>query len=152
MKQANDTQDMPTGDFRIDLNGQWFHEGAPIGRKALAKLFSDRALKIDAAGKYWLQTPFEKYPVKVQDVPYVIVDYTDEGGAIEFVTNMEERVSLGPDNPLELREFEGQMLPYIDVRDGLYARLGRNVYHALVQKYGAAIESRGAVFPLGEAE
>lgn len=150
MNHPKHTQDMGAADFRIDKGGQWFHDDAPIGRKALAKLFSDRALKRDAEGQYWLQTPFEKYPVAVEDVPYIIVDYTAEGGAIDFVTNMEDVVALGPDNPLELRDFEGQKLPYIAVRDGLYARLGRNVFHELVQHFGAHIESRGATFALGE--
>jgi uncharacterized protein len=75
-------------DFKIAYDGTWFHEGVRIQRDALAKLFSDRALKIDAEGNYWLQTPFEKYPVEVQDVPYVIVDFTEtpEGLALTPTT------------------------------------------------------------------
>ena len=67
-----------TADFKIAYDGTWYHDGAPIKREALAKLFSDRALKIDKDGKYWLQTPYEKYPVEVEDVPYVIVDYNQK--------------------------------------------------------------------------
>lgn len=150
MNRPNHTQDMANVVFYIDAQGRWYHDGAPIGRKALAKLFSDRALKCDEDGDYWLQTPYEKYPVAVADVPFIIVDFEETDAGIDFITNMEEAVALGPDHPLELREFEGQNLPYIHIRDGLYARLGRNVFYALVHKYGAHVKSRGMSFPLGE--
>lgn len=135
-------------DFRIDRNGAWYHDGAPIQRAALAQLFSDRALKIDEDGNYWLQTPFEKYPVEVEDVPYVVVDYEAKDGDIDFRTNMEEIIALGPEHPLELRGG----IPYIEVRDGLYARVARSVYYNLVEMAGTVITSRGAQFPLGSED
>jgi hypothetical protein len=122
-------------DFKIDLNGVWYHEGSPIKREALAKLFSDRALKIDKDGNYWLATPFEKYPVEVEDVPFVIVDYKDEKGALTFRTNMEETTP-------ERIEMRGE-IPYVHVRDGLYARINRAVYYNLIEEFGAGVfESR----------
>lgn len=120
-----------TADFRIDRDGQWYHDGAPIKREALAKLFSDRALKMDEDGLYWLQTPFEKYPVEVEDVPYVIVDYQREKGALTFYTNMNETTK----SPIEMRE----EIPYVEVRDGLYARINRSVYYNLIDQFGADI-------------
>lgn len=118
-------------DFRIDRNGQWYHEGAPIKREALAKLFSDRALKIDEDGNCWLSTPFEKYPVEVEDVPYVAVDYEEESGKITFRTNMDETT----DKPIEMR---GE-IPYVEVRDGLYARISRSVYYNLIDEFGPEV-------------
>ena len=133
-------------DFKIDYNGQWYHDGAPIQRDALSKLFSDRALKIDAQGLYWLQTPYEKYPVAVEDVPYVVVDYdVSDQGDIDFVTNMEERIALGPDHVLAPRGH----VPYIEVRDGLYARISRPVYYNLIEMYGEKIKSRGIEHIIG---
>ena len=120
-----------TADFRIDRDGQWYHDGAPIKREALAKLFSDRALKMDEDGLYWLQTPFEKYPVEVEDVPYVIVDYQREKGALTFYTNLNETTK----SPIEMRE----EIPYVEVRDGLYARINRSVYYNLIDQFGADI-------------
>lgn len=133
-------------DFKIARDGTWFHNGAPILREALARLFSDRALKIDSAGKYWLQTPFEKYPVEVEDVPFIIVDYEQKGDGIDLRTNMGETVELGPEHGFELRD----AIPYIEVRDGLYARLGRSVYYNLVEKFGPEVSSRGTTHKLGE--
>ncbi len=139
-------------DFKIAYDGTWFHEGVRIERHALAKLFSDKALKIDTEGNYWLQTPVEKYPVEVEDVPYVVTDFHETGAGMDFTTNMGEIVPLGPEHPLELRKDKstGDTLPYIMVRNGLYAKLGRPVYYNLVEKYGATVKSRGIAHPLGK--
>jgi hypothetical protein len=146
MSEAN-SQDI-SADFRIAYDGTWYHDGAPILREALAKLFSDRALSVDEDGRYWLKTPFEKYPVLVEDVPYIIVDYTDEDGHITMRTNMGETVTLDKNSKWELREG----IPYIEVRGGLYARIGRAVYYNLVQDFGAQLTSGGQSFPLGELD
>lgn len=139
-------------DFKIGYDGTWYHEGVRIQRHDLARLFSDKALKVDEQGQYWLQTPFEKYPVEVEDVPYVIVDFTENGGNIDLVTNMGETVPLGPDHPLELRpdRLSGDILPYVMIRGGLYARLGRPVYYNMIEKYGVAVKSRGMTHSLGK--
>lgn len=118
-------------DFSIDKNGQWYHEGDPIKREALAKLFSDRALKIDEDGNYWLATPFEKYPVEVEDVPYVVVDYEGQGSDLTFRTNMDETT----DKPIEMRGG----VPYVEVRSGLYARINRAVYYNLIEEFGTEL-------------
>lgn len=135
-----------TGDFRIAEDGTWFHNGGEIKRAALARLFATRALKVDEEGRYWLATPHEKYPVEVEDVPFVIVDYEKEGRAVVLKTNMGESVKVGPSHPLELRN----NIPYIDVRDGLYARIGRSVLYNMIEEYGAELESDGKKYKLGE--
>ena len=132
-------------DFRIDTNGQWYHDGAPIKRDALAKLFSDRALKIDGDGNYWLQTPFEKYPVIVEDVPYIAVDYELRDGVMRFRTNMDEEVELLSDTTWEIRN----EIPYVEVREGLFAKLGRSVYYNLIEEFGESFESDGRSFKNG---
>ena len=131
-------------DFRIDRDGQWYHDGAPIKRARLAKLFSDRALKVDEDGKYWLQTPYEKYAVDVEDVPYVIVGYESKGDALMLRTNMDEEITLNTESNWELREG----IPYIEIRDGLFARINRATYYNLIEEYGQSVHG----FPLGEAE
>ena len=145
------SENLPTADFKIMHDGTWYHDGAPIARAALAKLFGQRALKIDEEGRYWLQTPYEKYPIIVEDVPFVVIDYSDDNGVIALQTNMEERVDITVAHPLELRKnkVSGGMLPYIHVRDGLYARLGRSVYYAMVEEFGESLVSDGASYPLG---
>lgn len=138
--------------FKIDENGNWFHNGGAINRKALAKLFADKGLKCDEDGNYWMQSPFEKYPVDVVDVPFLIVDYDEVDDGIDLITNMEERVELGARDSLELRVYEKEdvILPYIHVRDGLCARLNRSVYYELIEKFGVEFDSRGQKQTLGE--
>lgn len=140
--------------FRIDADGKWFHNDAPINRAALARLFADKGLKIDGDGNYWMQSPFEKYPVEVEDVPFVIVDFQENEGGVDLISNMDERVEIGKDSPLELRysRMYDMKLPYVQVRDGLYARIGRSMYYALVEKFGSHLQSRGQKYPLGEMD
>ena len=134
-------------DFRIARNGTWFHDGEEIKRAALAKLFSDRALIIDDDGHYWLKTPYEQYPVEVEDVPFVIVDY-EEGKTLTLITNMDETLELKKDTAWELRDG----IPYVEVRSNLFARLGRAVLYNLIEQYGEVVVSDGQEFPLGEIE
>lgn len=137
-----------TTDFKITYDGTWYHEGAPIKREALAKLFADRALKIDEAGQYWLKTPYEQYAVDVEDVPFVVKEYAQQDNDIHFTTNMNDTVICGPDHPLELRN----NIPYIEVRNGLYARISRPVFYHLIEEFGAEITSQGMKFKLGETD
>lgn len=129
-------------DFKILRDGTWVHDGAPIKRERLAKLFSDRALRVDEEGNYWLKTPYEQYPVEVEDVPYVIVDYD----GLILRTNMAEYVELDESTKWQLRDG----IPYIEVRDGLYARIGRAVLYNMIQEFGESIQAGGKSFPLGE--
>ena len=135
-----------TTDFFIARDGTWFHDGAEMTRKAIAKLFSDRALRVDEEGIYWLQTPYEKYPVAVADVPFVIVDYIVDNSVTIMISNMDEQVRLSQDTVYELRDG----VPYVEVRDGLMARLSRAVLANLIHAHGEAFESGGRRFPLGE--
>ncbi len=131
----------PPPDFKILRDGTWFHDGAEIKRAALAKLFSDKALIIDEGGKYWLKTPFEQYAVAVEDVPFVVIDYEASDDSVTFKTNMQETVALEEGANWELRGG----VPYIEVRKGLFARIGRSVYYNLVEQFGSDVKG----FPLG---
>src|SRR5580693_2407286 len=58
-------------DIVIKKSGLWFHEGTPIGREALVRLFST-VLRKDEDGIY-LVTPVEKMKITVEDAPFVAV-------------------------------------------------------------------------------
>ena len=60
-------------DMEIQRDGTWFYEGTPIGRPALVKLFASILIRED--GKYFLVTPVEKVGIRVQDAPFVAVDF-----------------------------------------------------------------------------
>ena len=175
-KSVNSPQDRPAalgaadrlpdlcGDFnmRIDRNGTWYYQGSPIGRLALAKLFST-VLRRDDEGVYWLTTPVENGRIEVEDVPFVAVELSHQGKGrarvITFRTNLDDMVTLGPDHPLRMAPVkgEGEPAPYIVVRRNLEARLARSVYYHLVELSEPApddqtmlgVWSSGQFYPLG---
>ena len=55
-------------DLRIAKDGTWWHQGAPIQRLALVRLFST-ILRHDEDGEYYLLTPVEKWRIQVDDAP-----------------------------------------------------------------------------------
>lgn len=148
-------------DIRIARDGRWFHEGSPIGREALVRLFST-VLRLDPDG-YHLVTPGEKLRIVVEDAPFIAVRVDRIGGALRFLTNVGDEVEAGLDNSLRVNIDPGtdEPAPYLHVRRGLEARLSRPVFYELVEiaetREGAAgpqlgVWSNGAWFSLGPAE
>jgi hypothetical protein len=52
--------------MRIARDGTWFHEGSPIGRPAMVRLFST-ILRREPDGRHVLVTPVEKLDIEVED-------------------------------------------------------------------------------------
>ena len=153
-------------DIRIAADGTWFHDGGPIGRKELVRLFAGVLMR-DDAGDYWLKTPAEQARIQVEDVPFIGVELTVTGRgrdqALTLRTNVDDTVTLDADHPLHIvtNRGTGAPRPYVTVRDGLDARLTRSVYYELVDLgTGEAIDgeplfgvwSGGCFFPLGKTE
>lgn len=144
-------------DLVIRADGAWIHEGTPIGRASLVRLFS-RILRRDEDG-YVLVTPAEKLSITVEDAPFLAVDYTLTADGIEFRTNVGDTVRAGPDHPIEVRHSEtaGTLVPYIRVRGKLDARLARPAYYRLMDDANVApdgtvsVTSGGSRFVLGGA-
>lgn len=125
--------------IRIARDGTWFHDGDPIRRIELAKLFAS-VLRRDEAGDYWLVTPVERGRIVVDDVPFVAVEMTASGQGedqiLAFRTNLDEWVEAGADHPIRVaHDMEtGEPTPYIDIRKGLEARIARSVYYDMVDR------------------
>ncbi|WP_145200813.1 DUF1285 domain-containing protein [Sphingobium sp. B2] len=144
-------------DMRIARDGTWFHQGSPIGREAMVRLFST-ILRREADGSYVLVTPVEKLSIEVEDAPFVAVELKSEGEgrerALAFRLNTGDLVAAGPDNALLLRETADGPHPYLHVRAGLEALVLRSVYYELMNMAldeGAeriGLWSNGAFFPL----
>lgn len=138
-------------DIRIARDGTWFYLGTPIGRAPLVRLFAG-ILKLEG-GKYFLVTPVEKVGIRVDDAPFIAVDFRVEGAgtpdqAITFVTNVEDEVAAGPDTPIRVeRDAEtGEPAPYVMVRRGLEARIDRKSFYRLVDIGETAQHERAAWF------
>jgi len=152
-------------DIVIKRNGLWFHEGTPIGREALVRLFST-VLRKDPDGIY-LVTPVEKMKITVEDAPFVAVRVdrakNDAGGeALRFLTNVGDEVEAGPDNAIrvEMDPGTGEPSPYLHVRRGLEALIARPVFYELVEMAQEretadgpqlGVSSNGAWFAVGPA-
>lgn len=148
-------------DIVIKADGTWLHEGSPIGRPALVKLFST-VLRRDPDG-FVLVTPAEKLSITVEDAPFLAVEMASEGEgaarAIRFRTNVDEAVDAGPDHPLRFERAAADGLkPYVRVRGDLWALVARSATYDLValaeEKDGAlGVWAGGAFFviecPLG---
>jgi hypothetical protein len=158
---SDDKRPEETYGIRIARDGTWFHQGSPIGRIALAKLFAT-VLRRDDHGDYWLITPAERGRIAVEDAPFVAVELTvDNAGEdqiLSFRTNLDDWVAAGPSHPIRVADLSGEPAPYIVVRDRLEARIARAVFYELVglaterateQGIELGVWSDHVFFPLG---
>ena len=142
--------------IKIAADGLWFHDGGKIRRKALVKLFAS-VLRRDLAGVFWLETPVEKGRVEVADAPFIATRLTLQHAgttsttadpAFGFVTNVDDEVPLDAAHPIQMLPSPdgGGMRPYIEVRDGLLAKLSRPVYYELASHAVAGQDGRMGVW------
>src|SRR5665213_4469047 len=105
-------------DIVIRKDGLWFHEGTPIGREALVRLFST-VLRKDADG-FHLVTPAEKLRITVEDAPFTAVRVDRRANALVLLTNVGDEVEAGPDHMIRVDPGpgEGEPRPYLHVRAG----------------------------------
>jgi len=116
----------------------------------------------DGVIEYFLKTPVQKLRIQVEDVPLLINDVgiVNEGDKrwLEFTTTTGDVVRLNDEHPITLRAYdanskssnmintddnqnetkqpladEAQMRPYMPVRNGLTALIGRNVFYHLTE-------------------
>ena len=150
-------------DIRIARDGTWFHQGTPMTRRELVRLFST-ILRKDGAD-YFLVTPGEKMRIRVDDVPFlaVLLDVEGDGRTqrLTFTTNVGDDVVAGPAHRLrvDLTDGTNEPAPCLHVRAGLEARISRNVFYQLAEiavpkddsPQVLGVWSDGLFFPLGPA-
>jgi uncharacterized protein len=120
----------------IARDGTWFHEGSPIGRPAMVRLFST-ILRREPDGSYVLVTPVEKLGIDVEDAPFVAVEVKSEGEGpartLAFRLNTGDVIVAGPDHPIRFAAKPDGAHPYLEVRRGLEALVARPVYYELAE-------------------
>ncbi|HEY1961295.1 MAG TPA: DUF1285 domain-containing protein [Rhizomicrobium sp.] len=147
-------------DIRIARDGTWFHQGTPVGRRELVRLFST-ILRRDRDG-YYLVTPAEKMRIEVEDAPFLAVLLEVRGRGREqqlmFTTNVGDEVVADAEHPIRVENAAdtGEPAPYVHVRAGLDARISRNVFYQLADIAVAGdrdgelgVWSAGVFFPIG---
>lgn len=127
-------------EMRIAADGTWYHQGSPIGRQEMVRLFST-ILRREADGSYVLVTPVEKLDIAVDDAPFIAVELSSEGeGAarrLAFRLNSGDLVVADADHPISLRGSIEEPRPYLHVRgargNGLDALIARPVFYELAR-------------------
>lgn len=150
-------------DIRIAADGVWYHEGRPILRPALVRLFSS-ILRREADGVFYLVTPVEKLSIQVDDCPFVAVllQVAGEGAdtVLTFELNTGEHIIAGMQHRLWVEEREDGPHPLLEVRDGLHALLTRAAFYQLAELAQVqagndtdmlVVWSQGECFALGAA-
>ena len=151
-------------DMKIMRNGKWFYMGTEIKRPAMVKLFSG-ILRLDSDNCYYLVTPVEKVRISVEDAPFIatslISEKKDNINHLYFITNVNEKILLTKNNPLEIKinNITEEPSPYIFVRKNLKALISRSVFYELIElatkknidgKDCLVLASAGEVFKLYE--
>jgi hypothetical protein len=143
--------------MRIAANGTWFHDGAPITRPAMVRLFAT-VLRREPDGSHVLVTPHEKLTIDVEATAFRAIAMTHEGdGAARRIAvelDSGDAVILGRDHPLRVADDGPGPSPRVAVRHGLEAMLARPLYYELADIALAeghdppGIWSDGCFFPL----
>lgn len=146
--------------MRIARDGTWYHEGSPITRPAMVRLFST-VLRRERDGSHVLVTPVEKLDIEVEATAFRAVEMNVEGEGrgtrIAFRLDSGDAVILGPDHPLHIIETDFGPSPRLLVRHRLEAELTRAVYYELAElaldggESPAGVWSTGTFFPLDAA-
>ena len=143
--------------MRIARDGTWYHQGAPITRPAMVRLFST-VLRREPDGSHVLVTPVEKLDIEVESTPFRAVEMQSEGEGrdrkIALKLDSGDAVIVGADHPLTVTEGDNGPSPRVLVRHGLEAELSRPIYYELAEIAVAeaadppGIWSNGTFFPL----
>ncbi len=124
-------------DMRIARDGTWWYLGTPIGREALVRLFSSIIKR--EGDDYFLVTPVEKVGIRVDDAPFVAVDFTlskpGPDQTLAFTTQVGDEVTAGPDHPIRVSRdaATGEPSPYVLIRANLWALIDRKSFYRLVE-------------------
>jgi hypothetical protein len=143
--------------MRIARDGTWFHDGRPIPRPEMVRLFST-VLRREPDGRHLLVTPVEKLEIDVDATAFRAIALRSDGEGrdrrIALQLDSGDALILGPDHPLKVVDTPHGPSPRVTVRHGLEAELTRPVYYELAELALAegcdppGIWSDGEFFPL----
>ncbi|HVM23707.1 MAG TPA: DUF1285 domain-containing protein [Sphingomicrobium sp.] len=147
--------------MRIARDGTWYHQGSPITRPAMVRLFST-ILRREPDGRHVLVTPMEKLEIDVEATAFRAVEMRREGSGrdqrIAFRLDSGDAIILGRDHPLRVVDTPSGPSPRLLVRHGLEAELSRPLYYELAELALAdgddppGVWSDGCFFPLSDKE
>jgi hypothetical protein len=120
--------------MRISRDGTWLHDGRPITRAAMVRLFST-ILRREPDGSHVLITPVEKLGIDVESTAFRAIEMDTEGSGknrrIALALDSGDAVIVGRNHPLEVMEGPDGLSPRVKLRHGLEAELSRPIYYEL---------------------
>lgn len=149
-------------DLVIKRDGRWIHEGRPIERSGLIRLFSSVLWR--EGDEYFLKTPVEKWRIQVEDVPFhfttLEVLEQHETPVLRFISQSGDVIDASGEHPIRVvtDAHSGEPSPYLGVRFGMEGLISRSVFLQLAdlaseeQQDGQKswwVDSAGTRFKLG---
>lgn len=132
-------------DLKVLANGEWWHEGQKIQRQALIDLFSTVLCK--EGQHFYLKTPVEKIEISVEDEALFVnqVDqvWLHDQCYLQLTTTTQDTIIVDAEHPIFMREYLGELRPYVYVRFGLNALIQRAAFFHLVEM-GQLLENQQA--------
>lgn len=123
-------------EMRIATDGTWYHQGSPIRRENMVRLFST-ILRRDSDGRHALVTPVEKLFIEVEDTPFLAVEVKSEGCGpsreLAFRLNTGDLVLAGPNHMLSFSGTSDAPRPLLAVRGNMEARIERAAFYDLAE-------------------
>ena len=118
-------------EMRIARDGIWYHQGRPIRRPAMVRLFAT-ILRREPDGSHVLVTPVEKLTIEVEITAFRAIEMECEGAGesrrIAFKLDSGDALIVGKAHPLTF-----DPSPRVLVRHGLEAELSRPIYYELAE-------------------
>lgn len=123
-------------EMRIATDGTWYHQGSPIRRENMVRLFST-ILRRESDGRHALVTPVEKLFIEVEDTPFIAVEVKSEGNGpsrkLAFRLSTGDLVLAGPDHKLSFSGTSDAPRPLLAVRGNMEARIERAAFYDLAE-------------------
>jgi hypothetical protein len=122
-------------DIKIDREGKWTHEGAPIERQSIVRLFAS-ILRREDDDEYYLVTPGEKWRISVDVLPLIVTDVEhveEEPGkaSLQLTLNTGKKVTVDSEHSLYLEQAM-EDIAAVKLPHGLAALFSRNAWYRLV--------------------
>ena len=122
-------------DLTVKANGEWWHEGQLIRRQAMIDLFSSVLWK--EQGLFYLKTPVEQIEITVEDEPLLVnqVDQIEinQQTYLQLTTSNQDLIVVDAEHPIFMRDYQGQLRPYVHVRFGINALIQRSAFFHLIE-------------------
>ncbi len=122
-------------DITIDEQGVWLHEGSPIQRESLVRLFAS-ILRREDNGEYYLVTPAEKWQIQVRGHALRVddveeADSTDSAPLMYATLNTGRRLAIDEKHAIFL-DAQRDHVAAMRLDHGLTALFSRPAWYRLV--------------------